>query len=38
MALRYGLALPVGSEPERGHVRNITNFPRRRARIVVAAR
>jgi len=35
---RYSLALPVGSEPERGHVRNITNVPRRRARIVVAAR
>lgn len=34
---RYRLALPVG-EPERGHVRNITNVPRRRAHIVVAAR
>ncbi len=35
---RYCLAVPVGSAPERGHVRNITNIPRRRARIVVAAR
>jgi cytochrome P450 len=35
---RYSIALPVGSEPERGRVRNITNVPRRRARIVVAAR
>jgi cytochrome P450 family 135 len=35
---RYSLALPVGSEPERGRVRNITNVPRRRARVVVAAR
>ncbi len=35
---RYHLAVPAGSEPERGRVRNITNVPRRRARIVVAAR
>jgi cytochrome P450 family 135 len=35
---RYRLALPDGSEPERGRVRNITNVPRRRARVVVAAR
>ena len=35
---RYSLALRAGSEPERGHVRNITNVPRRRARIVVATR
>lgn len=35
---RYRLALPIGSGPERGRVRNITNVPRRRARIVVAAR
>jgi cytochrome P450 len=35
---RYSLAVPDGSEPERGHVRNITNVPRRRARMVVAAR
>lgn len=35
---RYRLAPPAGGEPERGYVRNITNVPRRRARIVVAAR
>jgi cytochrome P450 len=35
---RYRLAVPAGSEPERGRVRNITNVPRRRARIIVAAR
>jgi cytochrome P450 len=35
---RYSLALRAGSEPEREYVRNITNVPRRRARIVVAAR
>jgi cytochrome P450 family 135 len=35
---RFSLALPVGAEPERGRVRNITNVPRRRARVVVAAR
>jgi cytochrome P450 len=35
---RYSLALPVGSEPERGRVRNITNVPRRRARIAIAPR
>ena len=35
---RYRLALPAGSEAERGRVRNITNVPRRRARIVVTAR
>jgi cytochrome P450 len=35
---RYRLALPDGTEPERGRVRNITTVPRRRARVVVAAR
>jgi cytochrome P450 family 135 len=35
---RYNLALPADSQHERGHVRNITNVPRRRARVVVAAR
>jgi cytochrome P450 len=35
---RYRLARPDGSEPERGRVRNITNVPRRRARVVVTAR
>lgn len=30
---RYALALPSGHRPERGHVRNITNVPRRGARI-----
>jgi cytochrome P450 len=35
---RYRLALPDGSEPERGRVRNITTVPRRRARVVVTAR
>jgi cytochrome P450 family 135 len=35
---RYNLALPADSQPERGHVRNITNVPRRRARVVVGAR
>lgn len=35
---RYRLALPDGAEPERGRVRNITNVPRQKARIVVTAR
>ena len=35
---RYRLALPGGAEPERGRVRNITNVPRQKARIVVTAR
>jgi cytochrome P450 len=35
---RYRLARPDGSEPERGRVRNITNVPRQRARVVVTAR
>jgi cytochrome P450 len=35
---RYTLALPPGSKPERGRVRNITNVPRGGARIAVASR
>lgn len=35
---RHRLAAPTGNGPEQGYVRNITNVPRRRARIVVAAR
>jgi len=35
---RYRLALPEGGEPERGRVRNITNVPRQKVRIVVTAR
>lgn len=35
---RYHLAASAGSELERGRVRNITNVPRRRARIVVTTR
>ncbi|RYE38003.1 MAG: cytochrome P450 [Hyphomicrobiales bacterium] len=35
---RHTLALPAGANPERGHVRNITDVPRHRARIVITAR
>jgi cytochrome P450 family 135 len=35
---RYTLALPPGSKPERGHVRNITNVPRRGARMAITPR
>ena len=36
--IRYTLAPPTDAKSERGHVRNITNVPRRKARIVVTAR
>jgi cytochrome P450 len=36
--IRYTLALPTDAKSERSHVRNITNVPRRKARIVVTPR
>ena len=36
--LRYVLALPADAEPERGRVRNITNVPRRHARVAITQR
>ena len=35
---RYTLALPTDGRPERGRVRNITNVPRRHARVTIAPR
>jgi cytochrome P450 family 135 len=35
---RYSLTPPSGAKPERGRVRNITNVPRRRARLAIAPR
>lgn len=35
---RYTLAIPVDGKPERGRVRNITNVPRRHARVAIAPR
>jgi len=35
---RYTLTPPAGAKPERGYVRNITNIPRRHARVAIAPR
>jgi cytochrome P450 len=35
---RYTLAPPAADDPERGRVRNITNVPRRGARIAITPR
>jgi cytochrome P450 len=35
---RYILSLPAGADREKGYVRNITNVPRRRARLAITAR